>query len=166
MSDLEEARRLREAELQDRYGDVGLESGKRIQNGYFLRVVDELDQVDPDFTASWMRHIYQFMYGRQVLDDKTRILVIIGQCSAMGETYQLANHIRSALSVGASSPEILEVILHSSIYAGHPKMVSAMRAYRAVMNDLGEAQFTQSPFVDPDRSGDDRAPKGDRANRK
>lgn len=136
----------RREELFARYDKDALETGIRLQGEFFLRVVDELDQLEPSFVDPWLRYIYTNLYNRGVLDDKTRVLVIIGECCVLDESVQLPNHIRTALKVGAKPEEILEVILQSSVYAGNPKMVKAMRIYRQITSDLGYAEFQESPF--------------------
>lgn len=136
----------RRAELFDRYDPTALDTGIRLQGEFFLRVVDELDQLDPAFVDAWLRYIYTNIYNRGVLDDKTRVLIIIGECCVLDEGVQLPNHMRTALRVGATPQEILEVILQSAIYAGNPKMVKAMRAYRKLMTELGLLELSESPF--------------------
>lgn len=136
----------RRNELYARYDETALDTGVRLQGEFFLRVVDELDQLDPTFVDAWLKYIYTHVYNRAVLDDRTRVLVIIGECCVLDEGVQLPNHIRTALRVGAKPEEILEVILQSSIYAGNPKMVKAMRAYRKVMSDLGYLELEESEF--------------------
>jgi alkylhydroperoxidase/carboxymuconolactone decarboxylase family protein YurZ len=59
---------------------------------------------------------------------------------------QLPNHIRTALRVGATKEEVLEVILQSAIYAGMPKMIEAMRVYRDLMKDLGLLEVEELSF--------------------
>ena len=136
----------RRAELFARYDRTALDTGIRLQGEFFLRVVDELDQLDPAFVDAWLRYIYTTLYNRGVLDDRTRVLVIIGECCVLDEDVQLPNHIRTALRVGATPEEILEVILQSAVYAGNPKMVKAVRAYRKLMGELGLLEPTPSPF--------------------
>jgi 4-carboxymuconolactone decarboxylase len=136
----------RRQELFDRYDRTALDTGIRLQGEFFLRVVDELDQLAPEFVDAWLRYIYTNLYNRGVLDDKTRVLVIIGECCVLDEGVQLPNHIRTALRVGAEPEEILEVILQSAVYAGNPKMVKAVRAYRKIMSELGRIEVQESPF--------------------
>jgi alkylhydroperoxidase/carboxymuconolactone decarboxylase family protein YurZ len=93
-------------------------------------------------------------YNRGRLDDRTRVLVIIGECVVSDEAVQLPNHIRSALRVGATPAEIWEVILQAHIYAGMPRMIKAMRIYRDLMRDLGLLEGTEPPF-----RGDAREPE-------
>ena len=117
-------------QLLDRHNRKALETGQRLQGEFFLRLVDEFDQLDPEWTDVWLSWIYDHMYNRSVLD----------------EQIQLPNHIRSALRLGASPREVLEVILQSHIYAGMPRMIKAMRTYRALMKDLGLLDLEESGF--------------------
>jgi alkylhydroperoxidase/carboxymuconolactone decarboxylase family protein YurZ len=47
------------------------------------------------------------MYIRRKLDDKTRVLIIIGECVVADEAGKLPNHIRSALRLGARPRETM-----------------------------------------------------------
>jgi 4-carboxymuconolactone decarboxylase len=132
--------------LFDRYDRAGLETGVRLQGEFFLRMVSEFDELDSEWTEGWIKWIYGDLYRRDILEDKTRVLIVIGECCVLGELSQLPNHIRSALRVGASAREVLEVILQSAIYAGMPKMIQAMRTYRALMRDLGMLELADPAF--------------------
>ncbi|MCC7105942.1 MAG: carboxymuconolactone decarboxylase family protein [Chloroflexi bacterium] len=140
--DKEEKRRY----LWGKYNNKALETGRRLQGEFLLRVVEEFDELDPEWTEVWLTWIYEHMYNRGRLDDRTRVLVIIGECCVADEQVQLPNHIRSALRSGATVDEIKEVILQSHIYAGMPKMIKAMRAFRSIIKDLGLADYTEPVF--------------------
>jgi 4-carboxymuconolactone decarboxylase len=130
----------------DRYGERPIETGTRLQGEFFLRMVEEFDELDQEWTDGWLNWIYGYQYNRGVVDDKTRVLVIIGECCVLGALVQLPNHIRTALRVGATKEEVLEVILQSAIYAGMPKMIEAMRVYRDLMKDLGLLELEEPSF--------------------
>lgn len=130
--------------LFERYDRSALETGIRLQGEFFLRMVEEFDQLDQDWTAGWLSWIYGGLYARRVIDEKTRVLVVIGECCVLGEQVQLPNHIRSALRLGAKPNEILEVILQSAIYGGMPRMIQSMRTYRSLLGDLG-VLLTEEP---------------------
>jgi 4-carboxymuconolactone decarboxylase len=136
----------RKTELRDRYGELPIDTGTRLQGEFFLRMVEEFDQLDRDWTQGWLDWIYGYQYNRGVLDDRTRVLVIIGECCVSSALVQLPNHIRTALRVGATKEEVLEVILQSAIYAGMPKMIEAMRVYRDLMKDLGLLELEELAF--------------------
>ena len=130
----------------DRYGELPIDTGSRLQGEFFLRMVEEFDDLDQDWTAGWLDWIYGYIYNRGVLDDKTRVLTIIGECCVSSALVQLPNHIRTALRVGATKEEVLEVILHSAIYGGMPKMIEAMRVYRNLTTDLGLLELEEPAF--------------------
>ena len=136
----------RKRELAERYGELPIETGSRLQGEFFLRMVEEFDQLDEGWTQGWLDWIYGYLYNRGVLDDKTRVLTIIGECCVSSALVQLPNHIRTALRVGATKEEVLEVILHSAIYGGMPKMIEAMRVYRSLMTDLGLLELEEPEF--------------------
>jgi 4-carboxymuconolactone decarboxylase len=142
----EDDKQQRLTELLERHNRKALETGQRLQGEFFLRLVDEFDQLDPEWTEVWLTWIYDHMYNRSVLDDKTRVLIVIGECCVLDEQVQLPNHIRSALRLGATQKEILEVILQSHIYAGMPRMIKAMRTYRSLMKDMGRLDLSDSGF--------------------
>ena len=133
-------------ELKARYNRKALETGERLQGEFFLRLVDEFDQLDPEWTEDWLTWIYERMYNRGVIEDKIRVLIIIGECCVSDEQVQLPNHIRSAIRCGATPKEVQEVILQSAIYAGMPKMIKSMRTFRSIINDLGLMELHDPAF--------------------
>jgi 4-carboxymuconolactone decarboxylase len=132
--------------LYSRYDVQGLDTGFRLQGEHFLHRVEELDELDPEFTAAWLRWVYGYMYNRTALDTRTRILVVLGEAIVLGAELQIPNHIRSAMRAGATQDEILEVILQSCIYAGMPRMMVAMKAYRKLCRDLGLRDLSDPVF--------------------
>jgi alkylhydroperoxidase/carboxymuconolactone decarboxylase family protein YurZ len=96
----------RKQELLDKHNRKGVETGIRLQGEFFLRSLHDLSESDPEFAEKWLDWIYDYMYNRDVLDDRTRVLVIIGECVVGGHSSQLANHMRTALEVGATPEEI------------------------------------------------------------
>ena len=139
--------------LYGRYDANALDTGKRLQGEHFLHRVEELDELDEGFTDGWLRWVYGYMYNRTGLDPKTRILVVLGEAIVLGAEMQIPNHIRSAMRAGASQEEVLEVILQSCIYAGMPRMMVAMKAYRKLCRDMGLRDLS-----DPVFQGDAREP--------
>jgi alkylhydroperoxidase/carboxymuconolactone decarboxylase family protein YurZ len=137
----------RRSELIERYGNEQVGVGQRLQGEFFLGMLHLVDEVDEEWTQAWLNWIYGHMYVRGVLDDRTRILVIIGECVVTGHRDQLRNHMRSALETGATIEEIQEVILQASIYSGMPAMFRALRVFRDFATELGLRTFTNPPFA-------------------
>jgi 4-carboxymuconolactone decarboxylase len=98
---MEKETRLRE--LKDRYDTKGVDTGVRLQGEHFLNALHRFDEADPEWAEQWLSWIYGYMYNRERLDDRTRVLVIIGELIAAGDvTPNLANHMRTALTTGAT----------------------------------------------------------------
>ena len=113
----------RTEELIERHGWYGISSGLRLRPGHHLNLLTTLEALDPEFLEIWVDTIYERMYTRRVLDDATRLLCVVGNCLAVGETHQSRRHMRGALRQGADPVEILEVIFQSTLAVGHPHLM-------------------------------------------
>lgn len=139
----------RREELLQKYGWEGLSTGFRLQPSHHHKSVEQLDRVDQNFLKLWLDYIYAGMYTRGILDDKTRILCVIGELMVMGEFVQGENHIRNALMHGATPREVLEVILQSTIYVGMPRFVRVVALLERILREDGrlhELTDTQLPL--------------------
>ena len=135
--------------LLRKYGWQSLSPGLRLQPTHHVQSVERLDRVDQHFTKLWLDYIYSGMYTRGVLDDRTRILCVVGELFVLGEFHQAENHIRNALTHGASPREVLEVILQSTIYAGMPRFVRFVAILERALEEQGrlaELTDTQLPL--------------------
>ena len=139
----------RREEMLRTFGWEGLSTGFRLQPSHHHKTVEQLERVDRHFLKLWLDFIYAGMYARRILDDRTRILCVIGELFVMGEFVQIENHIRNALVHGATPREVLEVILQSTIYAGMPRFVRVVALLQRVLEEdgrLGELTQTQLPL--------------------
>lgn len=118
--DLEDPRLER---LLAKYGWHGISTGLRLRPGHHINLVDTLDAIDPGFLQIWLDTIYMNLYSRRILDDATRLLCVVGDCFAVGETHQSRRHMRGALRQGVEPRELLEVIFQSCAIVGHPNML-------------------------------------------
>ena len=139
----------REAMMQ-KYGWHGISAGIRLQPTHHAETVIQFDRLDQNYLKLWLDFIYAGMYVRGILDDKTRLLCMVGVCAVLDEQIQGENHQRAALMLGATPREVLEVLWHSTIYAGMPRSLRAVRQFDRILNELGragEAYDTQLPLV-------------------
>jgi alkylhydroperoxidase/carboxymuconolactone decarboxylase family protein YurZ len=127
--------------MLEKYGWKGVSTRIRTQNHQSNESIDTYDRVDPHYLQLWFDFIYGELYPRGVIDDRTRLLMMVGICLALNEPVQLENHIRGALLHGATPREVLEVIVHSTAYCGMPTTVQTTRVLERVAreeNRLGE----------------------------
>ena len=111
--------------LLERYGWRAISNGLRLRPGHHINMLDTLDALDPEFLQAWLDAVYEGMYGRGVLEDRTRLLCVVGATLALGETHQSRRHMRAALRSGATPREVLEVIFHTTAFFGHPYVMPA-----------------------------------------
>jgi 4-carboxymuconolactone decarboxylase len=108
--------------------------------------------VDPSYLHLWFDFIYGEMYPRGIIDDRTRLLMMVGVCLALHEPVQLENHIRGALLLGSNAAEVLEIIAHSTAYCGMPTTVQTIRVLERVAkeeNRLDELTSSNPPGSSP-----------------
>jgi 4-carboxymuconolactone decarboxylase len=125
---------LRET-LIEKYGWPALSSRIRLQSHQGYDSIKSYDRIDPHYLKLWFDFIYAEMYARGVIDDRTRLLVMVGVCLAVNEPVQLENHMRGALLLGATPREVLEVIVHSTAYVGMPTTVLTGRLLERIAKE-------------------------------
>jgi len=136
-------------QLRTKYGATGIDNAARLNPHDFPDLMEWRDAMDQHYARLWLNFTYGGLFTRGILDERTRLLVVIGQCVAMDEMEHLESHIRSALAHGATPREVLEVILQVTVYLGSPKVIRAARVFRQVITELGrmnEITETQLPL--------------------
>lgn len=131
--------------LLDRHGWRGLSVGLRLRPRHHLNIVEYFNALDPDFTSIWLDFTYRGFYGRRLLDDRTRLLCMVGDCVALGEEVQGRSHMAGAMRAGAKPREILEIIFLSSFYFGQPAKVNFLRVFVELMADQGRLAEVGNP---------------------
>lgn len=111
--------------LLEKYGWQGISTGLRLRPRHHINLVDTLDALDPDYLQTWLDAIYGGMYVRGVLDDRTRILCVVGNTLAAGEQHQSRRHMRSAMRSGVTPRELLELIFQTTGLFGHTHLMPA-----------------------------------------
>jgi 4-carboxymuconolactone decarboxylase len=102
------------------------------------KVMEAMAEIAPDFA----RYIFEFGYGdiysRPGLDLRTRMLATVAGLVALGHAErELEVHIGSALNVGASRDEVVEVIMQMALYAGFPAALDALYIAKRVFAARG-----------------------------
>jgi len=121
----------------EKYGWSGVSTRIRTQNHQSNEAIDTYDRVDPNYLKLWYDFIYGELYPRGIIDDRTRLLMMVGICLALDEPVQLANHIRGSMLLGATPREVLEVIVQSTAYVGMPATVQTVRVLDRIAREEG-----------------------------
>jgi alkylhydroperoxidase/carboxymuconolactone decarboxylase family protein YurZ len=135
----------RREDLMKRHGWLAVGRGLQLRPKHHLSTLAWQDALDPDWADLWVKFIYQGLYTRFVVDDKTRLLCMVGNCVAANEATQARAHMRGAMRAGASPREVMEVILQSATNFGMPSMISSMKAFVKIMREDGRAGEIGNP---------------------
>lgn len=90
-----------------------------------------LDDVAPEFGKIIVEYVFNDIYARPGLDFKSRVFATLAAVTALNQEFAVEEYVRFALNVGWTRPEIVEVIMQMSVYAGMgPAMTGLMAANR------------------------------------
>ena len=94
-----------------------------------------------DFMMAFQRITTEWCWGyawsRPGLERKTRSLLNLAMLTALGKPSELRLHVRGALTNGVTVDEIMETLLHATVYCGIPAGLDAFRAAHEVLVSEG-----------------------------
>lgn len=137
----------RAAPLMEKHGWLSVGRGLTMRPRHHLNILAWLDTIDSEFAGLWVKFCYGGMYARFQLDDKTRLLCMVGDCLAVNEETNARGHMRGALRQGATPREVLEVIFLTCTNFGMPPMLKALEVFVEMMDADGRLAEIGSPPV-------------------
>lgn len=114
----------------------------KMQKGYALlnqlhgehsgeKLMEALKDICPEYVDMTAEFAFGELFAREALDFKTRELMIISLCTALGDMpNQLKAHTEAALRCGATKAECVESILQALAYAGFARVTNAFLAVK------------------------------------
>lgn len=135
----------RRDDLMARHGWLGISRGLLARPKHHLVTLAWQDALDPGWADLWLAFVYQGMYSRGIVDEKTRLLCMVGNCVAVNEAVQGRAHMRGAMRAGADPREVMEVILQSAGNFGMPSMLASLKAFVKIMGDEGRLDEIGNP---------------------
>jgi 4-carboxymuconolactone decarboxylase len=91
------------------------------------------------FTQPFQEYITRSAWGeawtRPGLDRKTRSCITLAILTALRAENEIPMHVRAAVRNGLSPAEILEVLIHTAVYAGVPAANSAVAIANKTLNE-------------------------------
>ncbi|HEY9311162.1 carboxymuconolactone decarboxylase family protein [Williamsia sp.] len=103
-----------------------------------VNVIEALADISPELAHQVVAWGFGEIYSRPALAPRDRQLVTLGMLTALGGCEpQLDVHVNAALNVGLSPQQIVEALLHSSVYCGFPRALNATFVAKRVFADRG-----------------------------
>lgn len=101
-------------------------------------VIDALADISPELGHQVVARGFGEIYARPGLEPRDRQLVTLGMLTALGGCEpQLEVHISASLNVGLTPEQIVEALLHASVYCGFPRALNATFVAKKVFAERG-----------------------------
>lgn len=134
----------------DRY-ERGLRMLEQVGGTDPTRALDALADIAPDLARLTVEFGYGDIYSRPGLTLPQRQIINVAALTALGTAApQLRFHIDGALNVGVTPTEIVETIVHMSIYAGIPAALNGLTVARAAFADRPDLDWTPATSPVPE----------------
>ena len=103
--------------------------------------VDRAEKTKTPFNADFQelltRYAWDEIWNRPGLDHRTRRMIVVAQCAAMGRWEEFKLHTRAALQKGdLTQDDLKEVLLQTAVYCGVPTANTAFKEAREVIAEL------------------------------
>ncbi len=107
----------------------GLEVMREVNGPMAQAMLERVGEISPEFGELLVKHVFGEVYTRPGLDYKQRQFATVAALAAMGNAQpQLMMHMNGALNSGCSRAEIVELMIHISVYAGFPAAMNGLFA--------------------------------------
>jgi 4-carboxymuconolactone decarboxylase len=87
----------------------------------------------PDFFDYVQQSAFGDIWTRPGLPVRDRSMITVAVLAALGQPEELRAHLAGALNVGLSREELVEVLMHVSVYAGVPSTNAALRVAAEIL---------------------------------
>jgi 4-carboxymuconolactone decarboxylase len=117
----------------------------RLSGGAGQPVLNALKQDFPFLADAITAYSLDDMWGRPVLDDRTRQLATVAAFAAQGNLTTLRVHAGYALRLGVTPDELKEIVYLTTVTAGFPRAIDAAQALREVLAAQSAALSAATP---------------------
>ncbi|MFD6895253.1 3-oxoadipate enol-lactonase [Rhodococcus sp. NPDC060086] len=126
------------------YRSAAVEVGMRMRrsvlgDAHVDRAMSQATAFTEPFQDFITRTAWGDIWARPGLDHHTRRLLTLAILTAVGNEHELDMHIRAALRAGVDPDELIEVFLHTAVYAGVPNSNRAFAMGKQALADLESA---------------------------
>ena len=124
-------------DVSDRYA-AGLAVRKQVLGeAHVARATANATDFDREFQAYITRTAWGEIWTNDVLDRRTRSLLVLALMAALGHHEEFKLHIRASRNTGATPREIAAAMQQVACYAGIPAGNSAIRIARETFKEMG-----------------------------
>ena len=104
-----------------------------------------LAAVHPDLETMLLEHAWGTILERPGLSERDRELITLGILLTLGRDREATTHLHAALNIGMSKDELVELLIHCSVYAGFPVTLTGAGLLADVLEARGELNLPDEP---------------------
>lgn len=105
----------------------------------------QLQRDFPELADITLKYALGDIWGREVLDDKTRQLISLAGFAAQGTMPQFKVHAQYALNYGVTPEELMEVVYLTTVTSGFPRALIAA----GMLKELFQENDVRLPLASP-----------------
>jgi len=116
--------------------EQGLRIIEETSKGTGRKVIESMAGIAPDMADYLIDFSYGTVFCRNILTPQLKEIIAIAGMAAVGTMKpQLQVHIRAALNVGLTREQIIEIMIHTAVYAGFPAALNGISAAKEVFEE-------------------------------
>ncbi|WP_375652555.1 carboxymuconolactone decarboxylase family protein [Bartonella sp. AP19HLJMH] len=116
--------------------ELGVERLRSMELFETPSILEEMADVAPDLAKFIISFVYGEIYERPHLTSRIRQLATVAIFATLGNARrQLKFHLTSALNIGCSPAELIEVMIQLALYAGFPAALNSVFAAKEVFDE-------------------------------
>ncbi len=119
----------------DRY-QRGLKKLIEMEGSMGKEVIRKMEEISPDFAQYLVEFVFGDIYSRPGLDLKTKEIITLSSMVTLGTApLQVKVHVNTALNVGCTEQEIIEVMLQTIPSAGFAAAMNGLLIAKEVFDE-------------------------------
>jgi 4-carboxymuconolactone decarboxylase len=119
--------------MEDNRYQHGRETMLELGGDQGKQALDVIRSFSPDFEKLIVEFAFGEIYSRPTFDLKQRELITLSSLITQGAAEdQLQFHFNSAMNIGMTLEELIEIVIHCAAYAGFPRAVNALLVLKKV----------------------------------
>ena len=125
--------------MSDRYAD-GMKIRREVLGDTHVDAAEaNKSAFDEPFQTLITEAAWGNVWARDTLALRERSMLSIALLAAIGNFDEIAMHVRATANTGASPADVMEALLHVTVYAGVPRANHAIKIARQTYEEMGVA---------------------------
>jgi 4-carboxymuconolactone decarboxylase len=118
--------------------DAGMKKRRKVLGDAWVdRSIERKSAFNEEFLEFITRYAWGEIWTRPGLDERTRRLIVLGSCVAMGRWEEFRLHLRAAIvEGGVAKDDVKELLLQQAVYCGVPAANTAFNEAAHVFAEI------------------------------